>query len=346
MRPTITSELLAALLETHRSAGAAATVLSFEPADPGAYGRIVRDGDGALQAIVEARDASDEELAIREVNSSIYVFEAAKLWPALERLDPAERPGRALPDRHRARPRRRRRARRRAHGRRRRRGRGREHARRARRRRGRPARPDQPRRTCWPARRSSTRRRPGSTRPSSWSRIARSSPSPSCAAATRVARRRRGRPARGRRRLGDRPRHAGRPLLLPSPRNGAGDGREGGRVRGDQELAHRRTDEGASPVVHRRRGDRRGHEHRGGQHHRQLPPSARPAEGPDEDRPQRQDRSPQCVRRARGDRRRRVDRRGLGDHGGCPGRVARGRAGASRRTRKGACGRKREQERE
>jgi bifunctional UDP-N-acetylglucosamine pyrophosphorylase / glucosamine-1-phosphate N-acetyltransferase len=85
---TITSELLAALLETHRSAGAAATVLSFAPPDPGAYGRIVRDGGGALQAIVEARDANEQELEIREVNSSIYVFQAAKLWPALERLTP------------------------------------------------------------------------------------------------------------------------------------------------------------------------------------------------------------------------------------------------------------------
>jgi bifunctional UDP-N-acetylglucosamine pyrophosphorylase/glucosamine-1-phosphate N-acetyltransferase len=94
---TITSELLAALLETHRSAGAAATVLSLEPPDPGAYGRIVRDGDGSLQAIVEARDASEEELAIREVNSSIYVFEAAKLWPALERLTPQNAQGELYP---------------------------------------------------------------------------------------------------------------------------------------------------------------------------------------------------------------------------------------------------------
>ena len=90
---TITSELLAALLKTHRSAGSAATVLSFEPADPGAYGRIVRDVDGALQAIVEARDASEQELGIREVNSSIYVFEAAKLWPALEHLTPQNAQG-------------------------------------------------------------------------------------------------------------------------------------------------------------------------------------------------------------------------------------------------------------
>jgi bifunctional UDP-N-acetylglucosamine pyrophosphorylase / glucosamine-1-phosphate N-acetyltransferase len=85
---TITSELLARLLETHRAESAAATVLSLEPDEPGAYGRIVRDGDGTLQAIVEAGDASPEELELREVNSSIYVFDAAKLWPALERLGP------------------------------------------------------------------------------------------------------------------------------------------------------------------------------------------------------------------------------------------------------------------
>src|SRR5262249_42844478 len=85
---TITTGVLAELLETHRAEGAAATVLSFELPDPGAYGRIVRDGDGALAAIVEARDANEEELAIKEVNSSIYVFEAAKLWPALEPLQP------------------------------------------------------------------------------------------------------------------------------------------------------------------------------------------------------------------------------------------------------------------
>jgi bifunctional UDP-N-acetylglucosamine pyrophosphorylase / glucosamine-1-phosphate N-acetyltransferase len=85
---TITSELLARLLETHRSEDSAATVLSFELVEPGAYGRIVRGDDGALKAIVEARDASPDELAIQEVNSSIYVFDAVKLWPALERLEP------------------------------------------------------------------------------------------------------------------------------------------------------------------------------------------------------------------------------------------------------------------
>jgi bifunctional UDP-N-acetylglucosamine pyrophosphorylase / glucosamine-1-phosphate N-acetyltransferase len=90
---TITTDLLAALLETHRSEAAVATVLSFELPEPGAYGRIVRDAGGALQAIVEARDASDDELKIREVNSSIYVFDAAKLWPAVERLKPENAQG-------------------------------------------------------------------------------------------------------------------------------------------------------------------------------------------------------------------------------------------------------------
>jgi len=85
--PALRAETIRALVETHRSAGAAATVLSFEPADAGAYGRIVRGGDGRLARIVEAADASPEELALREVNSGIYAFEARLLWPALERLD-------------------------------------------------------------------------------------------------------------------------------------------------------------------------------------------------------------------------------------------------------------------
>jgi bifunctional UDP-N-acetylglucosamine pyrophosphorylase/glucosamine-1-phosphate N-acetyltransferase len=89
----ITTEILARLLETHRREDAAATVLSFERDEPGTYGRVVRAADGTLQAIVEATDASDEELALKEINSSIYIFAADKLWPALERLEPANKQG-------------------------------------------------------------------------------------------------------------------------------------------------------------------------------------------------------------------------------------------------------------
>src|SRR5262245_8016537 len=84
--PALTPELVNDLLETHRHAGAAATVLAFEPPDARSYGRIVRDGRGHLARIVEASDASPEELALTEVNSGIYVFGADKLWPALDRL--------------------------------------------------------------------------------------------------------------------------------------------------------------------------------------------------------------------------------------------------------------------
>ena len=91
--PLLTSAALDELIAAHRAAGAVATVLSFEPPNPRSYGRIVRDGDGSLRGIVEASDASPEELAVREVNSSIYVFEAERLWPALERLEPRNAQG-------------------------------------------------------------------------------------------------------------------------------------------------------------------------------------------------------------------------------------------------------------
>ena len=91
--PGLTSDLLRALVATHRDEAAVATVLSFEPPDVRAYGRIVRDGAGHLARIVEARDASPAELELGEVNSGIYVFEAGKLWPALDRLEPKNAQG-------------------------------------------------------------------------------------------------------------------------------------------------------------------------------------------------------------------------------------------------------------
>jgi bifunctional UDP-N-acetylglucosamine pyrophosphorylase / glucosamine-1-phosphate N-acetyltransferase len=86
--PLLTGRALDELVAAHRSAGTAATVLSFEPPDPRSYGRVLRDVAGRLRAIVEAADASEEELALGEVNSSLYVFDAERLWPALDRLEP------------------------------------------------------------------------------------------------------------------------------------------------------------------------------------------------------------------------------------------------------------------
>ena len=86
--PLLTPQLLRDLVETHRREAAWATVISFEPEDPREYGRIVRNGSGGVAEIVEAVDATPEQLAVREVNSSIYVFRAERLWPVLERLSP------------------------------------------------------------------------------------------------------------------------------------------------------------------------------------------------------------------------------------------------------------------
>ena len=91
--PAVSPDVLRELLETHRREAAAATVLSFRPADPREYGRVLRSDDGTVRAIVEAGDASPEELAVDELNSSIYVFAADRVWPALERLDTTNRQG-------------------------------------------------------------------------------------------------------------------------------------------------------------------------------------------------------------------------------------------------------------
>jgi bifunctional UDP-N-acetylglucosamine pyrophosphorylase/glucosamine-1-phosphate N-acetyltransferase len=86
--PLLTIEVLRELVETHRRADVAATVLSFEPDDPKQYGRVLRGPDGGLAEIVEFQDATDEQRAVREVNSSIYVFRADRLWGVLDRLTP------------------------------------------------------------------------------------------------------------------------------------------------------------------------------------------------------------------------------------------------------------------
>jgi bifunctional UDP-N-acetylglucosamine pyrophosphorylase / glucosamine-1-phosphate N-acetyltransferase len=86
--PLLRAETLAALIDTHRRGEAAATILSAELAEPGEYGRIVRDAEGRVLAIVEDGALTPEQRAIREVNSSIYCFTLEKLWPCLAALRP------------------------------------------------------------------------------------------------------------------------------------------------------------------------------------------------------------------------------------------------------------------
>ena len=86
--PLLRPETLAALVDTHRRGEAAATLLSAELVDPTDYGRVLRDSEGRVQAVVEEKAATPEQRAIREVNSSIYCFTLAKLWPALNVLRP------------------------------------------------------------------------------------------------------------------------------------------------------------------------------------------------------------------------------------------------------------------
>lgn len=83
----VRAETLKRLLTEHRRIGAAVTVLSFDSADALPYGRVVRGPDGELRAVVEEADATADERAIRELNSSVYVFAPKPLWGALERLD-------------------------------------------------------------------------------------------------------------------------------------------------------------------------------------------------------------------------------------------------------------------
>ncbi|HEX4307022.1 MAG TPA: bifunctional UDP-N-acetylglucosamine diphosphorylase/glucosamine-1-phosphate N-acetyltransferase GlmU [Solirubrobacterales bacterium] len=87
--PLISAATIAALLEAHEAADAAATMLTIELADPGAYGRVVRTADGGVEKVVEAKAAGDadaSQLEIREINAGTYAFDATPLAAALAEL--------------------------------------------------------------------------------------------------------------------------------------------------------------------------------------------------------------------------------------------------------------------
>jgi bifunctional UDP-N-acetylglucosamine pyrophosphorylase/glucosamine-1-phosphate N-acetyltransferase len=84
--PLLTGTTLSELVAAHKASGAAATVLTTELPDPYGYGRIVYDKSGALDSIVEERDANEAIREISEINSGVYVFDLESLNTALTKL--------------------------------------------------------------------------------------------------------------------------------------------------------------------------------------------------------------------------------------------------------------------
>ena len=87
--PLVVGDQLIAVIEQRRLDDAAITLASIFAADPGGLGRVIRSEFGSVERIVEARDASAEELETTEVNAGIYAFDAAWLRRRIDTLTPA-----------------------------------------------------------------------------------------------------------------------------------------------------------------------------------------------------------------------------------------------------------------
>ncbi|KJK55832.1 bifunctional UDP-N-acetylglucosamine diphosphorylase/glucosamine-1-phosphate N-acetyltransferase GlmU [Saccharothrix sp. ST-888] len=86
--PLLTGATLAALVEAHAEQGNGVTVLTAVVPDSFGYGRILRsEGDGSVAAIVEEKDATEDQRAIDEINSGVFAFDAKLLAEALGRLN-------------------------------------------------------------------------------------------------------------------------------------------------------------------------------------------------------------------------------------------------------------------
>jgi bifunctional UDP-N-acetylglucosamine pyrophosphorylase/glucosamine-1-phosphate N-acetyltransferase len=91
--PLLLEETLRRLLATHSASSAAATLLTANLRTPGAYGRVLRDTEGFVRAIVEAKDASPAERAVGEINVGVYVFDVPALLSVLDQLRPQNAQG-------------------------------------------------------------------------------------------------------------------------------------------------------------------------------------------------------------------------------------------------------------
>jgi bifunctional UDP-N-acetylglucosamine pyrophosphorylase/glucosamine-1-phosphate N-acetyltransferase len=84
--PLTRPETLKRLVDEHQRSGNALTLLTMNLDDPALYGRVVRDSNGAVTKIVEAKDANEQQRKIREVNAGIYLFDGEQLSDNLRRL--------------------------------------------------------------------------------------------------------------------------------------------------------------------------------------------------------------------------------------------------------------------
>ncbi len=85
--PLLATETLRDLLDAHAEQGNAATLLTAVVGDPTGYGRVLRTADGSVERVVEQKDGTPDELAVPEINSGVYAFDAAALRAALALLD-------------------------------------------------------------------------------------------------------------------------------------------------------------------------------------------------------------------------------------------------------------------
>ncbi|MGE5576174.1 MAG: bifunctional UDP-N-acetylglucosamine diphosphorylase/glucosamine-1-phosphate N-acetyltransferase GlmU [Syntrophothermus sp.] len=87
--PLLTPATLESLVRFHREGGFAATMLTATVEDPTGYGRVIRDGaTGHVARVVEQKDASEAEKAVREINTGIFCFRAPELFEALAEVQP------------------------------------------------------------------------------------------------------------------------------------------------------------------------------------------------------------------------------------------------------------------
>lgn len=85
--PLISEETIAGFIAHHETTGAKATILSAKTNTPFGYGRIIRDTHGAVERIVEEKDASIEEKLVNEVSSGTFCFDNALLFELLGQVD-------------------------------------------------------------------------------------------------------------------------------------------------------------------------------------------------------------------------------------------------------------------